>query len=205
MRQLDASFSSRESHPSVHFYRVYEREENIYFTVCVVKLVEFTPARRNPIDCRQKRPRHPGACSLFRFRLLLASSPLPTFSLHPCVFFSLQLTSPPRGSHSIRRSRSVVTALRLYKFYIIFMRHKVVEKPTEERRGLERESGATEGKLLRPNCPFRPLATPPVGAVVTWLGGADRTPSCSHDRVGREKRGMQTAQVGMVHRVRGGM
>lgn len=61
-------------------------------------------------------------------------------------------------SHSIRPSRSVVTARRLYKFYIIFMRHKVVEKPTEERREKKRVRVARErrrGSVLGPNHPSR--------------------------------------------------
>lgn len=70
-----------------------------------------------------------------RFRLLLVSLRSRRSSFSPCgSSFSLSLTLI---SHSIRRSRSVVTPLRLYKFYIIFMRHKVVEKPTEEERGPE--------------------------------------------------------------------
>lgn len=72
------------------------------------------------------------SCSLFRFRLLLVPAVLPSRSPDARVFSFLPWLT--LDSHSIRPSRSVVTARRLYKFYIIFMRHKVVEKPTEEKR-----------------------------------------------------------------------
>lgn len=66
---------------------------------------------------------------------------------HPLFFLFLlsslveKTVSPTLISYSIRPSRSVVTALRLYKFYIIFMRHKVVEKPTvkKKKRNILRE------------------------------------------------------------------
>lgn len=117
----------------------------------------------------------PGGCSLcFDFvyysgigpssrRRAAAGSVLVRFLFFPA-------THPPLapGSHSIRRSRSVVTALRLYKFYIIFMRHKVVEKPAEEGRErvrTERERSASEGKSLSVRIsslshPFRPRQLP---------------------------------------------
>lgn len=83
-------------------------------------------------------------------------------------------TTKPFGRYKKRE------ALRLYKFYIIFMRHKVVEKPTEEgRRGLESEQ-CGEGEESTSKMPLSPsLSPPPVATVLTWLGGADRTPSCS--------------------------
>lgn len=114
-------------------------------------------------------------------------------------FFSTQ----PRLSHSIRPSRSVVTTLRLYKFYIIFMRHKVVEKATAERRkrvGV-RARRCAKGKFLRVH-PSRTCVTPASRGVVTWLGGANCIPSCSLDE-GTKERGKTTMREGMVHRVRG--
>lgn len=92
--------------------------------------------------------------------------------------FSSQLTL---DSHSIRPSRSVVTALRLYKFYIIFMRHKVVEKATADRRERVKvwARRCAKGKFRRSNHPSRFCATPASRVVVTWLGGADCIPSCS--------------------------
>lgn len=102
----------------------------------------------------------PGGCSLFRFRLLLVPAVLPSRSPDARAFSFLPWLT--LGSHSIRPSRSVVTARRLYKFYIIFMRHKVVEKPTEEKRERvrARAGGAAEGKLLGPNHPSRFPVTP---------------------------------------------
>lgn len=79
-----------------------------------------------------------------------------SFSLpgRSCVFFS-SLTHPLR-SHSIQPSRSVVTARRLYKFYIIFMRHKVVEKPTEKKRERvrARAQGCGRGEAFRSKSPL---------------------------------------------------
>lgn len=102
--------------------------------------------------------------------------------------------SPPRvtlGSHSTWPSRSVVTARRLYKFYIIFMRHKVVEKPTEKRgekkrvRVRERRRGSSRSKSSL----SATLPPPPVRAIVTWLGGAACIPSCLLVGVGYEREG----------------
>lgn len=62
-----------------------------------------------------------------------------------CVFLSPSI-HPSLPLHT-RPSRSVVTARRLYKFYIIFMRHKVVEKPTEERREKKRVRIARESDV----------------------------------------------------------
>lgn len=109
--------------------------------------------RRNHIDCREERPWHLGVALCFDFVYYSGVSPFSP-AVSPCGCSCLFLFFPrltlPSGAHSTRRrSRSVVTALRLYKFYIIFMRHKVVEKPTEEgRRGLDRAHSATEGKSL---------------------------------------------------------
>lgn len=131
----------------------------------------------------------PGGCSLFRFRLLLVPAVLPSRSPNARAFSFLPLLT--LGSHSIRPSRSVVTARRLYKFYIIFMRHKVVEKPTEEKRerGLEEQRCGRGGSFSVQITPLGTLSPPPVGTVVTWLGGADRTPSFSLVGVGHEERG----------------
>lgn len=117
-----------------------------------------------------------------------ASRVLPNPFSRPCVF------SPPRvtlGSHSMWPSHSVVTARRLYKFYIIFMRHKVVEKPTEKRREKkrvrvrERRRGSSRSKSSL----SATLPPPPVGAIVTWLGGAVCIPSCLLVGVGYEREG----------------
>lgn len=71
------------------------------------------------------------------------------------------------------------------------MRHKVVEKPTEERR--ERVRARTvvrqRGSFTVQITPLGSLSPPPVDIVVTWLGGADRTPSFSLVGVGNEERG----------------
>lgn len=102
--------------------------------------------------------------------------------------------SPPRftlGSHSIWPSRSVVTARRLYKFYIIFMRHKVVEKPTEKRREKKRV-GVRERRRGSSRFKSSLSATsppPPVGVIVTWLGGAFCIPSCLLVGVGYKREG----------------
>lgn len=119
-----------------------------------------------------------------------ATATLPISSVR--VFLSPS-THPHPQSHSIRPSRLVVTALRLYKFYIIFMRHKVVEKPTKKRRErvrlrVVRRRGSFSVRIA----PRNPLSPPLVGVVVTWLGGADRTPSCSLVGVGYEERGKPT-------------
>lgn len=71
------------------------------------------------------------------------------------------------------------------------MRHKVVEKPTEEKRERVRArarcgKGETSWSKLPLSVSYHP---PPVDIVVTWLGGADRIPSFSLVGVGHEERG----------------
>jgi len=124
----------------------------------------------------------PGGCSLFRFRLLLVPAVLPSRSPDARAFSFLPWLT--LGSHSIRPSRSVVTARRLYKFYIIFMRHKVVEKPTEEKRERVRARAGVRQRgsfSVHQITPLGFLSPPLVVTLVTWLGGADRIPlvSCS--------------------------
>lgn len=187
-----------------------EREEAYFTLTHVVKLVgEFIRrVRRNHIDCRQERPRHLGvALSVSISFTTLASVPLPAVALpaaaYSCAFLFFPTTHPPLapGSHSIRRSRSVVTALRLYKFYIIFMRHKVVEKPAEEGRErvrTERERSASEGKSLSVRIsslshPFRP----PASCRFSHVAGR----SGSHPLVFACPRGMQ--REGNADRARG--
>lgn len=101
--------------------------------VCSFLCFDFVYYPRSPPGRNQRRSSFP---------------PLDT-SLGSSFFLSLTLIS-----HSIRRSCSVVTPLRLYKFYIIFMRHKVVEKPTneEERGSRERIEHSVEGVGVRRWC-----------------------------------------------------
>lgn len=99
---------------------------------------------------------------LLRFRLPLT----PVSLLFPALAFFLSLTLI---SHSIRRSRSVVTPLRLYKFYIIFMRHKVVEKPT---KGGEKEERAEEFPYVQACSSVSFLSLPsPTGSHVAGRSG----------------------------------
>lgn len=71
------------------------------------------------------------------------------------------------------------------------MRHKVVEKPTEKRREKkrvrvrERRRGSSRSKSSL----SATLPPPPVGAIVTWLGGAVCIPSCLLVGVGYEREG----------------
>lgn len=74
----------------------------------------------------------------------------------------LSLDSPTLYGQVVR----LLQSLRLYKFYIIFMRHKVVEKATAERR--KRVGGrarrCAKGKFLRvQTIPLGPVSPPPVG------------------------------------------
>lgn len=176
------------------FDYVLTREACIFFFTCAVShssdRPEFILVRRNHIDCRQERPRYLGGLLSVSISFTTGAS-RSSFSLPDTRAFSFLLLLT-LGSHSIRPSRSVVTARRLYKFYIIFMRHKVVEKPTEEKR--ERVRGARAGVRQRGGfsvqiIPLGTLSPPPVDTVVTWLGGADRTPSFSLVGVEHEERG----------------
>lgn len=69
-------------------------------------------------------------------------------SIHPWLPLH---TTKPFGRYRARR---------LYKFYIIFMRHKVVEKPADERREKKRVRERRRGRFLGPNHPSRSLTTP---------------------------------------------
>lgn len=163
----------------------------------------YSRVRRNHIDCRQERPRHLGvALSVSISFTTLASVSLPAADGRILVrfpFFPTTHLPSPCGSHSIRRSRSVVTALRLYKFYIIFMRHKVVEKPAKEGRGLERsESGAYRRGKASPS-ESHPSCTPFVPASRCFSHVAGR--SGSHPLVLACPRGVQ--REGNVDRARG--
>lgn len=142
------------SHTHIHTH-THEKRRNVYISPRASHQTRresrrvYSRVRRNHIDCRQED-----------FGVALSVSISFTTGVGPfsrrlpragrsCVFLSLPPRLSPPGSHSIRRSRSVVTALRLYKFYIIFMRHKVVEKPTEGgKRVRARERSATQGKGL---------------------------------------------------------
>lgn len=146
---------------------------------------EFILTRKNHIDCCQERP---GGLLSVSISFTVGASRSSESLLSTVRAFFL----PPRftlDSHSIRPSRSVVTARRLYKFYIIFMRHKVVEKPAEERREKKRVRERRRGSFSIQIIPLGPLPPPPVGAIVTWLGGAVCIPSCSLVGVGYEREG----------------
>lgn len=81
----------------------------------------FLTPRGNHIDCRQRTP-------LRALHDLASIYPISSPSRLPALaFFSNPQSPTPYGG-----AVTVVTPLRLYKFYIIFMRHKVVEKPTKE-------------------------------------------------------------------------
>lgn len=127
--------------------------------------LEFIFPKVYRIDCENDDGDLKGVA--FRFRLLgaVGRPSHPLFLRRPAAF-SFFFSTQPRLSHSIRPSRSVVTALRLYKFYIIFMRHKVVEKATAERRkriGV-RARRCAKGKFLRvQTIPLGPVSPPPVG------------------------------------------
>lgn len=143
---------------------------------------EFILARRNHIDCRQEQ--YLGVALCFDF-VYYWCQPFFLFAPRTLVRFPFSL-----HSHSIRPSRSVVTARRLYKFYIIFMRHKVVEKPTEEKERVRVRAGVRQrGSFSVQITPLGSPSPPPVDIVVTWLGGAVRTPSFSLVGVGYEERG----------------
>lgn len=139
----------------------------------------FLSPRGNHIDYRQglaPLPLHSTTRSAS-----IPHTPVSLPLLFPALAFFLSLTLI---SHSIRRSRSVVTPLRLYKFYIIFMRHKVVEKPTkggEKRYGWR---GFPTSKLVPPSLSFPSLRRP----VVTWLGGAVFNPLVLGNHVWGKKR-----------------
>lgn len=185
-----------------------ERGEAYFTLTHVVKLVgEFILAYGGIISIAVKNDHGTwGLLSLFRFRLLLRHRSLfpPSRCRRQLVrFLFFPTTHPPLapGSHSIRRSRSVVTALRLYKFYIIFMRHKVVEKPAEEgrERELERsESGARRRGKASPS-ESHPSRTPFAPASCRFSHVAGR--SGSHPLVFACPRGMQ--REGNADRARG--
>lgn len=113
-----------------------------------------------------------------------------SFSLpgRSCVFL-FPLTHSLR-SHSIRPSRSVVTVRRLYKFYIIFMRHKVVEKPTEEKRERVRARAGVRqrGNILVQITPLGFLL-PPASRHCSHVAGRSR----SHPFVLARRRGARRA------------
>lgn len=70
------------------------------------------------------------------------------------------------------------------------MRHKVVEKPTEEKERVRVRAGVQQrGSFSVQITPLGFPSPPPVDIVVTWLGGAVRTPSFSLVGVGYEERG----------------
>lgn len=174
------------SRESLHFDQIRTKEAYLYFFN--IHIPKFIFVRRNHIDCSQERPQCLGV-ALFRFRLLLVPVVLPSRSPDARAFSFLPWLT--LGSHSIRPSRSVVTARRLYKFYIIFMRHKVVEKPTEEKRERVRARAGVRqrGSFSVQITPLGFLSSPPVDIVVTWLGGADRIPSFLLVGVRHEERG----------------
>lgn len=70
------------------------------------------------------------------------------------------------------------------------MRHKVVEKPTEEKERVRVRAGVRQrGSFSVQITPLGSPSPPPVDIVITWLGGAVRTPSFSLVGVGYEERG----------------
>lgn len=128
------------------------------------------------------------------------SLPLPPF------FQLLLFLSSPQSPTPYGGAVTVVTPLRLYKFYIIFMRHKVVEKPTrrkEKRVGEELWVGWRGLSRVQACSRLSPSSLPPF-ADRQSRGWAERfsTPSCSATTFGVRKGGMATVWEG-IRRARG--
>lgn len=132
--------------------------------------------------------------------------PLRFLSLSPLFFQLLLFLSSPQSPTPYGGAVTVVTPLRLYKFYIIFMRHKVVEKPTrrkEKRVGEELWVGWRGLSRVQACSRLSPSSLPPF-ADRQSRGWAERfsTPSCSATTFGVRKGGMATVWEG-IRRARG--
>lgn len=119
----------------------------------------------------------------------------PFFLLAPrtLVRFPFSLDSPsaptPYGQAVRSLQRAVFTNFISFLWGIKSSR----SRPRRKERGLEREQRCGKGEASRSKSPLSvSYHPPPVDTLVTWLGGADRTPSFSLVGVRYEERGKPT-------------